>query len=67
MSRFFYSNTINDFIEDSLESVIGKMTLANGGFQLEPTQRDAWSSQISILKEVLNRYLGTIFLEYAIP
>jgi hypothetical protein len=67
MSRFFYSNTINDFIEDSLESVIGKMTLANGGFQLEPTQRDAWSSQISILKDVLNRYQGSIFFEYAIP
>ena len=62
----FYSNTINSFIEESESSILGKLSAANT-FSLEETQKRAWITQISILKEALKEFEGSIFFEYSIP
>jgi hypothetical protein len=66
MSRAFYSDSIAGFVNTDPEAIVGKLTLG-GGFALLPTQRDAWMSQIEILKSVLPKYEGTIYFEYSIP
>ena len=66
MNRSFYSDTITNFIENSNEEIIGKISLGNE-FGLEQTQRDAWVEEIKILKNVLPNYNGKIYFEYSIP
>ena len=66
MSRAYYSDSINNFLEDSVEELIGKISLGNE-FALEQTQRDAWVEEINILKAVLTGYEGKVYFEYSIP
>jgi len=68
MNRAFYSNTISDFLNSSDEEIIGILAL-NNNFALEQTQRDAWVTEIEILKKVLVNYRkdGAIYLEFSIP
>ena len=66
MSRAYYSDGINNFLEDSVEELIGKISLGNE-FALEQTQRDAWVEEINILKAVLTGYEGKVYFEYSIP
>jgi hypothetical protein len=66
MLRYFYSNSIQDFLLETEESILGKLAY-NNDFSLELTQRSAWLSEIEILKYILIKYQGTIFFEYSIP
>lgn len=66
MKRYFYSNTISNFLTCSTQEIFG--TLAqNSGFADELTQKEAWLQQIKILKLVLTDMDGSIFFEYSIP
>ncbi len=66
MSRSFYSALISSFVTDSLESIIGTLSL-NSTFSDEQNQRIAWREEIHILKEVLSPYQGSVYFEYSIP
>lgn len=66
MKRSFYSGTIINFLSSSSEAILGILA-ANNEFSLEQTQRFAWQQEINILKDVLIKYGGRIFFEYAIP
>jgi len=66
MKRYFYSNTISNFINSSIQEIFGILSQSSE-FADEPTQKEAWSQEISILKQVLKDYKGKIFFEYSIP
>lgn len=66
MNRAYYSNTINSFLNESVDSVLGKLTY-NSGFNIEKTQTDSWIFQINLLKEILKSYKGSVYFEYSIP
>lgn len=66
MKRHFYSDSIEDFLASSNETILGTLT-SNNEFNLEQTQREAWKYQIVFLKKILPAYSGSIFFEYSIP
>jgi len=66
MNRAYYSDTIDNFINDSQTEIFGKLS-SNSEFSDETTQKDAWKEEIKILKNILSGYSGSIYFEYAIP
>jgi hypothetical protein len=64
--RALYSSSIGAFLCTSHEEILGTLA-ANAGFAIEPSQRDAWSAQIHILKNVLQCIDGNVFFEFSIP
>ncbi len=66
MIRSFYQNTIGKFLNSSDDEILGILA-RNNAFSLEQSQRDAWLSEIIILKKVLSQFNGHIYLEYSIP
>ena len=66
MQRAYYSSTIENFLADEPDSVLGQL-VRQSEFAVEQSQHDAWLAQIDHLKSVLMRYSGSIYFEYAIP
>ncbi len=66
MRRHYYSDSIHNFCKNSIEEIIGQLTLHNE-FSSERTQTEAWVKQIEILQPLLSNFDGQIFFEYAIP
>ncbi|WP_348814493.1 DUF2075 domain-containing protein [Halomonas sp. H10-59] len=67
MSRAYYSATLEKFLNDSEDLILGELT-RHHQFALEDLQRNSWLSQIQILKESLGRLAGCyLAFEYAIP
>ena len=66
MNRAYYSDSIKKFLLASSKEIIGTLSMRNE-FALEQTQREAWISEINILKKVLIPFDGKIYLEYSIP
>jgi len=66
MNRSFYTSTIQTFLKTSETEIIGQL-VNNGEFNIETTQRDAWQTEIALMKEILLQYTGQIIFEYAIP
>ena len=66
MQRSYYSNSIAEFIDDSVEAILGTLT-THSDFSVEPTQRDAWVTQITTLQDLLIDIPGRIYFEYGIP
>lgn len=66
MTRYYYSNAISVFLQQSQNEIIGELAQGNE-FSLELTQRAAWIKQIELLKNVLSLYNGYLFFEYSIP
>lgn len=65
--RAFYSDDIQNFLMRSSEVILAKL-VSNNPFDLNDLQRDAWISEIEILKRELARMnSGRILLEYTIP
>jgi hypothetical protein len=64
--RSWYSASIGDFAVSDPASVLGQLT-ANSDFDLTSSQRDAWLSEIQILRAELIGIDGHIFLEFNIP
>ena len=67
ISRAYYSAALEKFQHDSEDSILGELT-RHHQFALEDLQRNAWISQIQILKKYLS-ILTRCYLsfEYAIP
>jgi len=57
MSRAYYSATLEKFQNDRDDLILGELT-RNHQFALEDLQRNAWISQIHILKNTLMELPG---------
>ncbi|HEV7780577.1 MAG TPA: DUF2075 domain-containing protein [Chitinophagaceae bacterium] len=66
MNRYFYTNSISNFLTSSSQEIFGALA-QNRGFADELTQKEAWNQEIVILKGTLKNYQGNIFFEYSIP
>lgn len=67
LNRYYYSDSIADFKTKPESQILGALIVANT-FDTTPTQKEAWISQIRILKEVLETYQeGYLFFEFYIP
>jgi len=65
--RCYYHNTIQNFISDSSEGILGHLAQAHQ-FALEDQQKNAWLKQIQILKHNFSEFKeGHLFFEFAIP
>ena len=65
-SSAYYSAALSGFCGATTDTVIGALT-TNSEYAVEPAQRDAWLSQIIILREALTNSTGTLFLEFNVP
>lgn len=68
MKRAGYASTIDDFLLEREDAILGRL-VEGSSFAVELTQRDAWITQIGILKSILVPYQtkGSVYFEYAIP
>ena len=67
MKRAYYSNTVDKFLDDESERILGILATQHQ-FALEDLQKSAWIDQIEILKRnLIQSKDGSIFLEFAIP
>lgn len=66
MLNYYFKDTIESFLLKRTEEIIGEITLTNQ-FDSTQLQNKSWKSQISILKNSLSGYKGTIFFEFSIP
>lgn len=67
LSRSYYSAPILKFLEDDPDRILGEI-VRNHSYALEELQRNAWLSQIAILKrELFHLRTGRIIFEYSIP
>lgn len=64
--RYYYQNTIEEFIYQSFEAIWAGLTAVGRGDLLQ-TQKQAWREQILILKTQLQGIKGDIYFEYSIP
>jgi hypothetical protein len=67
MNRAYYNNTILDFVNEDSNSILGQLSLNHTNRSLEDLQKNAWVSQIEILKEELKGINGSVYFEFAIP
>ncbi len=67
MERAYYQSTINHFILENADSIIGKLSSNHANRTLTDLQKNAWIQQIQILKIQLKPFSGFIFFEFAIP
>lgn len=65
MARYYYASKIKDFLRSN--TVL--QTLCQGSeFDINLAQRDAWQTEIAILKDLLRSYKhGQVIMEYDIP
>jgi hypothetical protein len=61
----YYQASIQVFRCESVESIIGKLTLRSGSVDGE--QKEAWVQEIQLLQRALLGLSGTIFLEFTVP
>lgn len=64
--RYFYSNSIENFIVSSSDEILGIIT-RESPFDITDLQRNAWCEEIDILKKILYQKSGEIIFEYSIP
>ena len=67
MQRAYYSNSIQEFLLNSENSILGQLTANHSNRTLEELQVTAWRKQIKILKDQLASFEGQIYFEFAIP
>src|SRR5262249_52935106 len=67
MKRYYYSEAISRFIEETPSFILGELVKA--GDTIEPGQKEAWLEETNILKDVLAPYRGKgkVYFEYSIP
>lgn len=65
--RSFYSNNIDNFLQQSRYEILGILA-QNNGFELTEQQKNTWFFEIDFLKSLLkDNHQGKILLEYTIP
>jgi hypothetical protein len=67
MNRAYYSNIINDFINEDSQTIYGQISGQYDLNKLNIQQSNAWKSQIEILKETISIFSGKIYFEFTIP
>lgn len=67
MQRAYYSNSIQEFLLASEDSILGQLTANHSNRTLEELQINAWRKQIKILKDQLALFEGQIYFEFTIP
>lgn len=68
MKRAYYQKPISEFLIERHEVIFGELARNHPFFSLELPQQDAWTEQISNLKEQLKGIRsGEIFFEFSIP
>ncbi|MEO8502360.1 MAG: hypothetical protein ABI609_00535 [Acidobacteriota bacterium] len=65
VSSAYYASSVADFLTESRESILG--ALASNSGSIEASQRDAWLTEIEVLKRALEGLEGTLFLEFVVP
>ena len=66
MLNYYFKDNIQSFLKKSIEEIIGKINIYNQ-FDSTLNQNKSWEVQISILKNALRTFSGTIFFEFSIP
>lgn len=67
MERYYYAAEVEEFMEESEESILGKLSIAHR-FDLDERQKQAWLFQTRFLKQQLpTSKSGHVFFEYSIP
>ncbi len=66
MERFYYGTTIEAFLSEDVNAVLGKLNLAES-FDTARDQKNAWLEEIRLLRSILSGYKGSVFFEYSIP
>src|SRR5262249_1357275 len=66
LSRAWFGGTIGEFLRMESGTSVGRLT-TDSDFTVLPTQRDAWLSQIAVVKAELVGVNGSIFMEFSIP
>lgn len=65
--RAYYSDTIDDFINNDSNTILGQLAQKHS-HTLEELQKNAWLKQIEILKNNLRIFEnGHLFFEFSIP
>lgn len=66
--RYYYSNSISDFLNQEPEEIVGLLTLASP-HKVDNETKGSWLDEISVMKSLLPQYSGrgSLFLEYSIP
>lgn len=66
--RYYYSDTISNFLTRNVEEIIGKLTLASKHDINEETS-NSWVEEIASLQKLLPNYCGrgSVYFEYNIP
>ncbi len=68
MSRAYYSDLIEDFLDRSPDEILGTLS-RHSPYAVETTQRNAWMEQVVVLKNTLehDHCRGKVYFEYAVP
>ncbi len=66
MEREYYSDTIAQFLQTPLDSILGQL-VQKSEFPVLQSQIKAWQQEIFILQATLPSFAGTIYFEYSIP
>ena len=67
MNRSYYSAPIQNFLTESPDSIIGKLSTQYVHHNLKDLQLNAWREQVKILKDQLRGLSGQVYFEFAIP
>jgi len=69
INRYFYRSSFKQFIDESFNSIFGALSSNDEGDSVRD-QKDAWSEEVFIMKDVLKPWKdenGEIIFEYSIP
>ncbi len=66
MERFYYGETIAEFLAEEPDAIFGALSQAES-FDTAREQKNAWNEEICLLKSILQEYSGDVFFEYSIP
>jgi len=66
VARAYYSGLIEEFVDSSVDAVLGALA-DNNQFSLELTQKNSWKEEIMLLQSMLAGYAGKVYFEYSIP
>ncbi|MES2632480.1 MAG: DUF2075 domain-containing protein [Pseudomonadota bacterium] len=68
MARYFYSDSVEDFLEKSPEQILGEIN-AEARTTAEAAQQRAWLTQVEILQIELVSFRGTgsVYFEFSVP
>jgi hypothetical protein len=66
--RFYYSDSIKEFLRKSINEITGILTIASQ-HDINDETKQSWVDEITVLQEVLKPYVneGTVYFEYNIP